>query len=291
MRISSTLLAVAAVCSLSVPAGAAEKRAYHLFVPGQVAAPRADQIQTRELYFGGPVMSQVNIVSVLWGSGVNAGISQNAPAFLGAVANSSFIGLLRQYSTDRTGVTGHPGTKQTIRRGLYRTQIEITPSDTSSVVTDSAIHKELLLQIARGRLPAQTPNTLYVIFFPANVTITLGGGNSCSAFGAYHEAVYSTAKTNNVYYAVIPDCGGGFGAELTFATSHEIAESVTDPIPTPGSHPAYPQAWNTYNGYEVGDLCEGAPATTLTAGGTRYTVTNVWDDLTKACSTGPFTSP
>ena len=144
-------------------------------------------------------------------------------------------------------------------------------------------------QIAAGKLPAANLNTLYMIYFPPGITITLGGGQSCSSFGAYHEAVSSTVTPNNVFYGVMPDCGGGF-ATITVVSSHEFAEAISDAIPTPGTHPAYPQAWNTANGYEIGDLCEGHD-TTLTGAGETYTVQEVFTNSTNACATGKFTSP
>jgi hypothetical protein len=129
-----------------------------------------------------------------------------------------------------------------------------------------------------------------MMFFPKDITITLGKAVSCQSFGAYHEATSKTVTTTNTYYAVMPDCGGGF-SYLTFASSHEFAEATTDNIPTPGSHPKYPQAWNTSDGYEIGDLCEGASPGILSAGSSSYQVTQVYLNTTGACSTGSYTSP
>ncbi|MGI9170606.1 MAG: hypothetical protein ACR2FH_10620, partial [Caulobacteraceae bacterium] len=116
-----------------------------------------------------------------------------------------------------------------------------------------------------------------------------GGSRSCVAFGAYHSAVSSTVTPDNVFYGVMPDCGGGFST-LTSVSSHEFGEAVTDAIPTPGSHPAYPQAWNTVDGFEIGDLCESRHGT-LTGGGESYTVQEMFTNSTNACATGNFTSP
>ena len=186
-------------------------------------------------------------------------------------------------------MNGHPGTNQTITRGFFRGKVRITPSNSSKTLSDGDIRTELHAQIAAGALPAADLNTLYMIYFPADITITLGGGRSCTSFGAYHEAISSTVTPSNVFYGVMPDCGGGFSS-ITVASSHEFAEAVTDAIPTPGSHPAYPQAWNTANGFEIGDLCEGHD-TTLAGGGETYTVQEVFTNSTNACATGNFTNP
>ena len=87
----------------------------------------------------------------------------------------------------------------------------------------------------------------------------------------------------------MPDCSGGF-SYVTSVSSHEFSEAITDAIPTPGSNPAFPQAWNDANGNEIGDLCEGHD-TTLTAGSRTYTVQEVFTNDTNACATGKFTSP
>jgi hypothetical protein len=92
-----------------------------------------------------------------------------------------------------------------------------------------------------------------------------------------------------LFYGVMPDCGYSFATE-TVISSHELAEATTDNFPTPGSNPAYPQAWNNAEGYEIGDLCEGDSAT-LTAGAERYSVQQVFSNLVNSCSSGNYTSP
>ncbi len=128
-------------------------------------------------------------------------------------------------------------------------------------------------------MPAASQNTLYMVYFPSYITILLGKDASCMRFAAYHSATPRTVG-NNIFYGVMPDCEMGFNA-LTIASSHEFAEALTDGIPTPGSHPAYPQAWNTIDGYEVADLCEGTRAT-LAVGVKRYTVQQLFPNSTKA---------
>ena len=286
--------AFAATCapapSRAAPAG---DGAFHLFrTPDQMARTgRVPHRETGEMeYFGGSVFSKVKVVSVLWGPNVTAQTVADAPGFLSALVNSTFVDQMSIYATNLTGVNGHQGTDQTISRGTYLEQVQITPKNQALTLSDSAIHKELDYQIRKHKLPANDPNTLYMMFFPQDVTIKLGKAVSCKAFGAYHEAVSKTVTPTNIFYAVMPDCGGGF-SYLTFASSHEFAEATTDNIPTPGSHPKYPQAWNTSDGYEIADLCEGVSPGILTAGSKSYQVTQVYLNTTGACSTGSYTSP
>lgn len=278
---------------LPAPSQAAPAGAYHLFqTPDQMARTgRVPHRETGEMeYFGGSVFSKVKVVSVLWGPNVNTTTVADAPGFLSALVNSTFVDQLSIYATDLTGVNGDPGTDQTISRGTFLEQVQITPNNQSLTLTDAAVRKELKYQIRKHKLPAKDLNTLYMLFFPSNITITLGKAVSCKSFGAYHEAVSKTVTPTNIFYAVMPDCSGGF-SYLTFAASHEFAEATTDNIPTPGSHPAYPQAWNTSDGYEIGDLCEGAAPGILTAGSNSYQVTQVYLNTTGACSKGSYTSP
>ena len=285
--------AMAAALIFALPAGAAEPEggAYHIFKPGlkptlHQPAPGAATM----LYYAGPVISSVKVAVVLWGSGVAKTTNTRIGPFSSAIVNSTFVDQLGQYSTNIIGVNGMQGTDQTITRGSYLGKFIITPYNNSKTLTDGDIKKELKAQIKGGMLPPQDLDTLYMVYFPQNISITLDNLKSCVDFGAYHEARSAKIKPNNLFYAIMPDCGGGI-SEITFAASHEFAEAVTDAIPTPGSNPAYPQAWNTSNGYEIGDLCESAPSSTLTAAGKTYVVTQVFLNSTNACSTGKYTSP
>ncbi len=294
MRCSSAALltVLAGSLTLALPAAAAapDGTAYHLYRPGLPAAPAASPASgPTMLYYGGPVLASVRVVAVMWGRNVAKTTGSLISPYFKAMVNSTYADQFAQYSTHMRGVNGHRGTNQTITRGTFRGKFRITPANTAKTLTDGDVQTELKAQIAAGALPAANLDTLYMIYFPSDITITLGGSRSCVAFGAYHEAVSATVTPDNVFYGVMPDCGGGFSS-ITVASSHEFAEAVTDAIPTPGSHPAYPQAWNTSNGFEIGDLCEGHD-TTLTGGGETYTVQEVFTKSTNACATGTFTSP
>jgi hypothetical protein len=273
---------------VSASTHAPDGTAYHMYVPNAPASSPSSN--PTMLYFGGPVIPKVKVVIVLWGDHVPKTTTSRIKPFFKAITNSTFADQLAQYSTNGiTGVNGKPGTNQTIVRGSLHGKYTITPNNTSKTLTDGDVQAELEAQIASGALPSADLNTLYMTYFPAGITITLDGAKSCVAFGAYHEAVSSKVTKSNIFYGVMPDCNGGFNY-ITMVSSHEFAEAVTDPIPTPGSHPAYPQAWNDANGNEIADLCEGHD-TTLTAAGQVYAVQEVFTNTTNACATGSFTSP
>src|SRR5262249_32444731 len=121
--------------------------------------------------------------------------------------------------------------------------------------------------------------------FPPNVTITLvPGANSCQFLGfcAYHSFV--AGGPQRVPYGVFPDfsqggCapsrGCGFGSafqNLTAASSHELAEAVTDTDVLANSAFAPPLAWADLNtGEEIGDFCN-QNTVQITVNGNTYTV-------------------
>jgi hypothetical protein len=112
---------------------------------------------------------------------------------------------------------------------------------------------------------------------------------SCQDFGAYHFATNdSRLSKKNLFYAVEPDCRSGISS-IEFAASHEFAEATTDNVPTPGSNPDFPQAWNDASGFEIADLCNSSG--TLSAAGVNYTVTQYFLNSTGKCSVGNYTSP
>jgi hypothetical protein len=293
MRSGTTAALAAMALSVCLPftaAAAPAGGAYHIYQPNLFPMGKAPPAKTTMLYYGGPVISTTKVVVVLWGPNVPKATTAILKPFFKAITNSTYVDQLTQYSTvGITGVNGDPGTNQTIARGSFGGKFTITPSDTNTTLTDAEVQTELENQITAHHLPAADLNTLYMIYFPAGITITLGTLKSCSAFGAYHEAVSSTVTPNNIFYGVMPDCGYS-PSGVTSVSSHEFAEATTDAIPTPGSNPAFPQAWNTYNGFEIGDLCEAYQGK-LTAAGQTYTVQQVFLNSTHACSTGNYTSP
>jgi hypothetical protein len=298
LRIAAVGAAAAFVLTAPVSAGSVkpsnkEERAIHFMYTPQYARQigRVPNANTGQMeYFGGPVFSKVQVVSVMWGPNVSQATVQGMPGFLKALPNSTFQDQLGEYSTKGlVGVDGHKGTNQTIKRGGFLGQFVITPKNTKTTISNRDIRIELAYQIANGNLPAQNQNNLYMIYFPSNVTIVAFGIQSCSSFGAYHYSSSGHKHSTNVYYGVMPDCGYSFESH-TIISAHEFAEATSDNIPTPGTNPKYPQAWNTSDGYEIGDLCQGTSGQLVTKK-TTYYVQQVYLNSTAGCSTGNYTSP
>lgn len=263
-------------------------------------------------YFGGPIISNVQVVQVLYGSGsynsqVAGTTSPSMGKFFGDItgSGSGLISLLTQYNTTISG-----GTNQTFGFGTFGGLFQIVPSagNNGSTISDSQIQSELLAQINAGHLPAPVldaagnPNTLYMIFFPPGKTITQGGSSSCVAGGfcAYHGTTSSLFNGHNVLYGVLPDmqagsgCSTGCGTSTTFGnytsvTSHELVEAMTDADVGIATTFAPPLAWYDQNNGEIGDICN-AQQGSYTANGTTYTIQLEFSNSANNCVLPPAAS-
>ncbi len=290
----STLAAALIAAIAAAPSSAAPHALW--LKPRTHPAPFMIESTNKVLYYGGPVISNAKVYAVFWGQGVDAQTQSQIGPFFSNILDSTYMDWLSEYDTNIKAVDGRQGTNQTIGRGTYAGAITITPANTSSNLADSDIQAELDAQIAAGKLPKADANTLYMVFFPSGVNISLGsgsdGGDSCSAFCAYHEGFKSPRDGSSIFYGVMPSCGGfgcGSGFDgLSATTSHETIEAITDPFPTDGTNPSYPQAWNDDQGNEVADLCVQGTST-VTGPSLTSTVQWIWSNRLGACNQGPWT--
>ena len=259
-------------------------------------------------YYGGPVVSNLQVVVVFWGSSVSAVVTGGIGGFFQGITDSTYFDLLSEYTTNVTPIGGGTGTNQSIGRGSYGGEFTISPSVcnvTPCVVTDAQVQAEVLSQINAAHLP--TPaldangnvNTLYMIYFPPDVTIDLGSSVSCVQFCAYHGTTSNTFNSKNLAYGVMPDfaapsgcsvgCGGGNEFQnITSVSSHEMAETVTDIDVGIATVFGPPLAWYDANsndqdgGGEIGDICNAQQSAVTTPNGT-YTVQKLWSNQSGAC--------
>jgi hypothetical protein len=297
MFVSKYLLAAgtaAATLTLAVSANAGPAKNYHLFRPTslEAVARQAPPPASDMNYYGGPVFSNVKVMTVMWNSQVKQRTQDDIPLFTAALVDSTYVDQLTEYNTQGVqAINGHPGTNQTIHRGTYLGQVVLTPRNKHKALRDEDIQNELEYQISIGVLPPNDFNTLYMVYFPADITIEIDGQASCVVFGAYHFATHDKrrAKNKNIFYSVEQECNSGF-AYLTFAASHEFAEAMTDNVPTPLVNPDYPQAWNDDQGFEIGDKCSTNGTLKSLAG--SWNVTQVYLNSLHGCGTKKvYTSP
>ena len=164
----------------------------------------------------------------------------------------------------------------------------------TSTVDDTTIDATLatLQNDPTKGFPAYDPNNIYVLYFQPNQLITAGGQNSQNDFCAYHGNSYNYG-IGDLNYVVMPyetqagcmftSSSTSMFANMTPILSHEIGETVTDPVPSSG--------WidNVNGGDENGDLCEVANsqatmAIQSTAGGaTSYNFQYLYSNQAAGC--------
>jgi hypothetical protein len=122
----------------------------------------------------------------------------------------------------------------------------------SSAVTDADLQAFVANNIKSGALPKADNETLYCLFLPSGMQVSLGSDASCKTFCGYHDSF--TLSGQSVMYAVLPypDCAGCLGPNsafdaLTGVATHEMSEAFTDPIPGSG--------WYDDQNGEIGDIC------------------------------------
>jgi hypothetical protein len=259
--------------------------------PEATAPTSAAAANAHLTYYGGPVISNVNVVKVEYGAGtyqsfVTGTGAASLAGFYTGVTNSPYFDWLSEYNTPT----------QTIGRGTYAGDHAITPaaSRNKATISDANIQAELNAQITAGHLPAPTANTLYSVHFPKGKHISQGGTKSCVAGGfcAYHGTFVRNGQY--VYYSVLPDMSAGSGCDTgcgtgtafgnqTSVASHELIEAVTDAAVGKATTFAAPLAWYDQNNGEIGDICNGVQGTVAGGNGTTYTIQKEWSNSRGAC--------
>jgi hypothetical protein len=222
----------------------------------EAATPDPNATPVRLTYYGGPIIPNVKVYAVYWGSTV--AFQSHLNDFYTQIPNSSYMDMLTEYNTPT----------QQIGHGSFGGATVITPSHTGTRLQDADIQAELSAQMDAGHIPpSDGVNNLYMIHFPPGVAIVApdGQSESCVQFCAYH-GTYKKGSTL-VYYGIHPDlaqsgCNQGCGTSspqenTTSVASHEMVEAITDAEVGLATQVGMPLAWyNTQQG-EIGDICNG----------------------------------
>jgi hypothetical protein len=139
--------------------------------------------------------------------------------------------------------------------------------------TDQQIQQEIGRLLGAGKLPAPDADTLYMVHFPAGVSITMDSNQSCQQFCAYHGTFQRGGA--DVFYGVMPDLSGACAAcggtpdklqNTTIVSSHELAEAITDSAIgiANAQNDATQLAWYDDQNGEIGDVCQSE--TTVVSG-------------------------
>jgi hypothetical protein len=211
-----------------------------LIAPAPAAPPSAAPSLT---YRDGPLLTAVQVFTLFWGDGWQVQplgeVMQQVIQFFDYIVTSALLDQLAEYSVAGNAI-GHGA-------NLGATPVAATLGQS---VDDSAIQQLIQQEISKNSaVPQPTPNSLYFVFLPPGVSVSLDGSSSCTTFCGYHNDI-----NGQIFYAVMPypDCTGCSGAltvldAITSTTSHELCEAITDPIPGRG--------WYDDSNGEIGDIC------------------------------------
>jgi hypothetical protein len=218
-------------------------------------------------YRGGALLQAVEVFTIFWGTawqkGQQAQLAQQLNHFFEAILKSALIDQLKEYKA--------PG--KTIGHGKHVGTATVTKPAVHRSTSDAAVRHFLQQEIStNAAFPQPSPNTLYFVYLPPGVSVSMGGGRSCFNFCGYHDSI-----SGQIFYAVMPyagcnGCTGGLSAldALTETSSHELCEAITDPIPG--------QGWYDDHYGEIGDLC-GWKSKTVG----NYTVQQEWSQKAGKC--------
>src|SRR3989449_5760602 len=135
-------------------------------------------------YNGGPVLANVEVFTIFWGSAWNnqpalANLSQSINDFFKFILTSPLIDQLAEY-----GVPDHA-----IGHGKW-VGTKTLSTEPGPLIDDSAIQTTLQAWIANEPgFPQPNANSLYFIYFPPGTVITLDTDSSCRTFGGYHDDI------------------------------------------------------------------------------------------------------
>jgi hypothetical protein len=271
-------------------------------------------------YYGGPIVSNAEVVSVLWDS--TGGTRTDQPgidSFFNAILRSQYISWMHEYDTpaDDPNTPAIEGSGQHTGYGRFRARAVLTPTnpDDHSLDNSTDIQAQLLAGINAGTIPAPTadsqgnPNTVYAMFFPSNDVITQGGNTSGVQFCAYHYATTMTYNGMHLPYLVLPDptaagissgCGTSTATQnLQSFASHELIEAINDPqisqlIDNNASTLGYPAAWYgpASTDGEIADICNAQTGTVTGADSNSWLVQKEWSNSQGTCLVSrPRTTP
>jgi hypothetical protein len=239
-----------------------------LHVPKDLVTYRGDvpALPNAQLtYRNGPLIGAVDVFTVFWGDwSQQTQMIDYVNGFFRFIVTSPLLDQLAEYNVSGGTTIGH-GT-------FHGTTTETTPPVGPSV-TDTQIQQQLQAWISsNSAFPQPTANTLYFVYLPPGVQVVMGGSSSCQAFCGYHSDINS-----QIFYAVMPfpncnGCLGGLSTQdaLTSISSHELCESITDPVPG--------QGWYDDANGEIGDICAWQNKTVGT-----YSVQLEWSNQANAC--------
>jgi hypothetical protein len=226
-------------------------------------------VQPRFIPNGGPVLNNVTVENVFFGSGWRGetGTMVKLNGFQQFITGSTYMNLLTEY---------HAGPN-----GSLLGNAMVPGNAAGRPVTDNEIQHMLTTAIAHHDVPPPGPSMLYFVYTPRNVAVTDKEGADQNFLG-YHNSFKLGGTGPEVYYAVVPHPGGTnptihgltpFQA-TTSVSSHELAEAVTDPSRSSSGWESF-----TLPFQEIADVCINEPPVYLN----HYAVEELWSNQVGSC--------
>ena len=281
---------------------------------GAHAATSSAAVVPHLTYYGGRVLSSVQVIEILYGQGAyEPEVSRSsAPSIASLYTGHHELLVLRHavaVQHHHHGRCGKPGHQPVDRPGTFVNQVTITPSPVNdgATIDDSNISAELVAQVNAGNLPAENGNILYALYFPAGKTITAGPWRDlrCAVLRVprHHAGRRSctTAYCRTSRRPVWPGTAAPAANSRTCLRCRRMNSPKRSPIrrwawrrrtrrlwPGTTSNPSDP---NQGEVGEIGDICNGQATTTLGGDGATYTVQKIWSNAQTACTSSPPGSP
>ncbi len=237
------------------------------------------------VYYGGPVISSVQVYVIHWGGRTNVRYAQQIEEFYQGIVGTKWFNSMNQYKVGSGKYSGSYSFDDAQKGGLTQNQIQ-------GGLTD--------LINAGHIVPSPNANTYFAIHFAPGY----GPGDLCpfnKNFDAcaWHSSLqfYSNTGIKVYAYGVIPDISGicsicSFSQAYDIfkgtcaAASHELAEAVTDPIARVSPTYRY-TGWfdpeHNSQGGENADICNPLAADILGTNSKVYTVSAIWSDKDNSC--------
>lgn len=271
---------------------AAPKRVSMGIVPTPNSSPALDTT-VNITYHGGPILSNVKVYAICWGSAwnnistpnVGPGLIFDFFSFLFGVDNT--ISQLYEYNVDGFEIG---------KGSWVSTKIVNDDLSGTSKIEDSDIVSMLKKQLDDPHSGITRPgdvqgNLIYFIYLQPGVTVEAAPYTSCTSgdkgMCGYHSFFEYTPFL--IPYAVIPflDCPAcqGWGPEIrdamTTTTYHELCETITNPYPG-DIMTAKPGWFDDSTGKEIGDVCNTTKKIESSGIG-PYQVQKIWSRKNKSC--------
>ena len=257
------------------------------------AATRPNDFYPQDLsYFGGPVVTAASHVNVYWGA-ANGAVWGYPAQYENALNHSRMIAMLNAYTGNPPATNGtypvatygwaggSPGTL------IYDSQIA---AQAQFIATYDRAHRGAALEMG----------TIYHFFLPPATDACFddasqgcynpdGAAPGPFAFCGYHSNTTLPDGTNVLYtvepYQTVYGCSDSptTASDTANVLGHEIAETITDPLPGYG----WVGAYATNYGSEIGDECSWQMYTHTLTPSASYVTQNWYSNRLHNCSDLP----